>query len=170
LLFGVVAWALSRDVDLALVGERVFTVIAASAFLIGIFVLWSAADLYAGGTRAEGHVLEIRESRSIVREDLTLPDGREVQRDLERRSYAPVVRFTTQEGREVEFHGRGGSGTSLAKGDRVTVIYDRTHPSRARIASFVDLWLPSVVSFAVAALFGGAVLLSRWGRRRRTAR
>lgn len=168
LMFGVVAWALSRNADLALVGERAFAVISLSALLIGVFALWSAVDLYAAGGRARGKVLEIRETRSIVTEDVTTPAGREVRRDVERLSYAPVVRFTTPEGREIEFHGRGGSDTSLAVGDVVNVAYDRSQPSRARILSFIDLWLPAAVAFAVALLFGGAVRLSRWSRRRPT--
>jgi hypothetical protein len=32
--------------------------------------------------------------------------------------------------------------------------------------SFLDLWLPAAVAFAVAVIFGGAVKLSRWSRRR----
>ena len=166
LMFGIVAWALSRNGDIALLGERAFAVIAVVALLVGIFTLWSATDLYAAGGRAEGRVIEIRESRSIVTEEVTTPSGREVRRDVEQVSYAPVVRFTTQEGREVEFHGRGGSGTDLAEGDTVTVVYDRSNPSRARIVSFVDLWLPSAAAFAVALLFGGAVSLSQRMRRR----
>lgn len=169
LLFGAVAWALSRNADLTLVGERAFSVISVSALLIGVFALWSAADLYASGGRARGKVLEIRESRSIVTEEVTTLAGREVRRDVENISYAPVVRFTTPEGREIEFHGRGGSGTSLAAGDVVNVVYDRNQPSRARILSFVDLWLPAAVAFAVSLLFGGAVRLSRWSRRRPTS-
>jgi hypothetical protein len=168
LMFGAIAWALSNDADIALVGERAFSVISVSGLLIGVFVLWSAADLYAGGGRAEGRVMEIRESRSIATEEVTLASGREVHRDVERTTYAPVIRFVTQEGREVEFHGRGGSERSLAPGDAVDVVYDRTNPSRARIVSFVDLWLPAAVAFAVAAIFGGAVKLSRWNRRRVT--
>ncbi len=168
LLFGAVAWGLSRGVDLAVLGESAFAVIAAAAGLIGIFVLWSAADLYTGGVRAEGIVLEIRESRRTEQESVRRPDGREVERTVERVSFAPVVRFTTREGREIEFHGRGGSGTSFAEGARVTVIYDPAHPIRARIVSFVDIWLPSAAAFAVVVVFGGAVWLSRRVRRRAT--
>jgi hypothetical protein len=80
-------------------------------------------------------------------------------------SYAPVVRFATSEGREIDFHGRGGSGASFAEGDRVTVIYDSANPIRARVVSFMDLWLPSAAAFGVVILFGGSVLLSRWSRR-----
>jgi hypothetical protein len=166
LMFGAIAWALSNDADIALVGERAFSVIALSALVIGVFVLWSAADLYASGGRAEGRVMEIRESRSIATEEVTLASGREVRREVERISYAPVIRFVTQEGREIEFHGRGGSDRSFAPGETVSVVYDRTNPSRARIVSFLDLWLPAAVAFAVAVIFGGAVKLSRWSRRR----
>ena len=165
LMFGAIAWALSRNADLTLVGERAFSVIALSALVIGVFVLWSAIDLHASGGRARGTVAEIRESRSVVTEEVTTPAGREVRRDVERISLAPIVRFTTPEGREVEFHGRGGSGTAFAVGDVVDVVYDRSQPGRARIVSFLDLWLPAAVAFAVVLVFGTAVLLSRWSRR-----
>ena len=168
LMFGSIAWALSHDADLALVGERAFAVISLSSLLIGVFVLWSAVDLYAGGGRARGKVTEIRESRSIVTEEVATSAGGEVRRDVERISFAPIVRFATPEGREIEVHGRGGSGTPFAAGEVVNVVYDRSQPSRARIVSFVDLWLPAAVAFAVALIFGGAVRLSRWSRRRVT--
>jgi hypothetical protein len=168
LMFGAVAWALSRNADLALVGERAFSVISLSALLIGVLALWNAVELYASGGRARGTVTEIRESRSIVSEEVTTPGGREIRREVERISLAPIVRFTTAEGREIEFHGRGGSGTSFKAGEVVNVVYDRSQPGRARIVSFIDLWLPAVVAFAVCVLFGGAVRLSRWSRRRAT--
>ena len=170
MLFGLVAWALSRGIDLAVAGETAFTAIAAASGLIGIFVLWSAADLYTGGVRTEGTVLENRESRRTESETVRRADGREVERTVERVSFAPVVRFTTREaGREIEFHGRGGSDRAFAPGERVTVIYDAAHPIRARIVSFVDIWLPSAAAFGVTFVFGGAVWLSRRVRRRATA-
>ncbi len=170
LLFGAVAWALSRGIDLAVVGESAFAVIAVGAGLIGVFVLMSAADLYTGGVRAEGVVLENRESRRSETESVRRADGSEVDRIVQRASFAPVVRFTTREGgREIEFHGRGGSERAFTQGDRVTVIYDPANPIRARIVSFVDIWLPSAVAFAVAAVFGGTVWMSRRVRRRATA-
>ncbi|MCF8533884.1 MAG: DUF3592 domain-containing protein [Reyranella sp.] len=159
LMFGAVAWGLSRGVDLPVLGETMFSVVAAGAGLIGLFVLWSAADLYTGGVRAQGVVQEIRASKSFDRE-----------RDSERTSYAPVVRFTTHEGREIEFHGRGGSATPFVEGERVTVIYDSDNPIRARIVSFVEIWLPSAAAFAVSFLFGGAVWLSRRARRPKVPR
>jgi hypothetical protein len=169
LMFGAIAWALSREADLFVVGERAFAVIAGTAALIGVVVLWNAVELYTGGMRAEGTVLEIRQTRRTEQEEVKRPDGSAWRREVERISYAPVVRFTTPDGREIEFHGHGASDTSFMAGERVAVIYDPASPIRARIVSFLDLWLPSVAAFAVVALFGGSVWLSRWARRRAAA-
>jgi Protein of unknown function (DUF3592) len=166
LLFGAVAWGLSRDVDLFVLGERAFALIAGTALVIGLAALWNTVDLYAGGTRTAGTVLEVRETRRTEQEEMTRLDGSEHRRDVERVSHAPVVRFTTGDGREIEFHGRGGSDRGFAQGDRVTVVYDAANPIRARIVSFLDLWLPAAVAFGVAIVFGGCVWLSRWSRRR----
>jgi hypothetical protein len=168
LLFGTIAWALSNEVELYVVGERAFAVIAGAALVIGVFVLWNTVELYNAGARTEGTVLEVRRTQSTQDEYVTRPDGSEYRRTVERSSFAPVIRFATSDGREIEFHGRGGSDTALAEGDRVTVIYDPANPIRARIVSFLDLWLPAVAAFGVAVLFGGSVWLSRWSRRRAT--
>ncbi|CAN5909900.1 hypothetical protein BH11PSE3_BH11PSE3_07530 [soil metagenome] len=166
LLFGAVAWALSRGAEMAVVGESAFTLIAAAALIAGIWVLRDTWQLYTGGTRTSGTILEIRATRQTVEETVTEPGGRETRRDVSTTSYAPVVRFTTKEGREIEFQGRGGSDTPFAAGERVNVIYDPVHPANARIVSFVDLWFPAAVAFCVAFLFSGAAWLSRWSRRR----
>lgn len=166
LVFGGIAWGLARGVELAVLGESAFGAIALVATVLGVVALWNAVGLYADGLRAEGTVLEVRRTLRTEDETVTRADGSEVRRQVERSSYAPVVRFTTNEGREIEFHGRGGSETSLAEGDRVTVIYGPTNPIRAHIATFIDFWLPSAAAFGVAFLFGGSVWLSRWSRRR----
>ena len=63
---------------MAVVGERAFSVIAAAALLIGVAALWNAVELYTDGTRTEGTVLEIRETRQIEEETATRPDGSDV--------------------------------------------------------------------------------------------
>lgn len=148
LLVGGVAWSRADGIDLVSVGEVVFIVLAGGAGLVGIFILWSAADLYTAGVRAEGTVVAFREHRA---------DGT---------SSAPVVRFTTGEGREVEFLGRGDTARPLAVGERVTVVHDAAHPRRARIVSFTGIWRPAAVAFAVALACGAAVWLARRIRRR----
>ena len=162
LLFGVVAWGLSRGMDLAVLGEGLFGTIAGAAFLIGIAATWTAAELYTGGVRTEGEVIDIRVSRHTEREEID--NNRRRHRDVERVSFAPVVQFTTQDGRTIEFHGRGGSGTDYAKGDRVPLVYDPARPINAHILSFIDLWLPAAVAWGVMVIFGGVVWLSRHTR------
>jgi hypothetical protein len=166
MLFGGIAWALARGVSLVVVGEVAFAIIAGGGAVVGVLALSKALDLYVGGQRAEGTVLEIREVRRTETEKETLSDGSERRSEVERISYAPVVSFTTRGGREIVFHGRSGSETSFASGSRVNVIYDPANPIRARIVSFTDLWLPSAAALAIAILFGGAALLSRRSRRR----
>jgi hypothetical protein len=165
LMFGTVAWALARNVELAVLGEGVFTTIAAVAAVLGVVAAWNATALYRSGLRADGRVTEIRASRYTDQEEVVRRGGREERRDVERTTYTPIVRFTTEEGRDIEFFGRGGSGTSYREGDSVTVAYDPARPINAHIVSFVDLWLPAVVAWGVAVLFGGCVWLSRRFRR-----
>lgn len=165
LVFGAVAWGLSNDVDLFVLGERAFTVIALGGAVAGAFATWNAASLYSGGLRTEGMVAEVRESTSRQEETVVLAGGREEKRMVQRTSYAPIVRFRTTGGREIEFFGRGGTGRSFTVGERVPVLYDPANPIRAHIVSFVDIWLPAVVAWAVMVLFGGAVWLSRRARR-----
>jgi Protein of unknown function (DUF3592) len=167
LMFGAIAWALSRDIDIAVLGERAFSAIALVAVILGAFATWNAAALYGTGARTEGTVSEIRESHYTDQVETRPASGREMRRDVERTSYAPAVRFRAGEGREIEFLGRGGSGTSFAPGDRVTVVYDPANPIRARILSFTDLWLPAVAAWGVVLTFGGAVVVSRHFRSRR---
>jgi hypothetical protein len=159
LLFGVVAWGLSRGIDLAVLGEGMFATIAGGAVLIGIATTWTAAGLYTGGVRTEGEVIDIHVSRHTERLEID-DDGRR-HRDVERTMFAPVVRFTTADGRTIEFHGRAGSETTYATGDRVPLVYDPTRPINAHILSFIDLWLPAAVAWGVAFIFGGVVWLSR---------
>lgn len=169
LMFGAVAWALSRNVELAVLGEGVFSTIALVAAILGAVATWNASALYRTGARAEGKVTEIRTSHYADQQEVVLRGGREWRRDVERTSYAPVVRFTTAEGREIEFFGRGGSGTSYREGDWVTVAYDPARPIAAHIVSFIDLWLPAVVAWGMVVLFGGCVWLSRRLRLRQPA-
>jgi uncharacterized protein DUF3592 len=165
LMFGTVAWGLARNVGLAILGERVFATIAAAAAVLGVVATWNATALYRNGLRTDGRVTEIRASKYTDREDVALSGGRESHRYVERTTYTPIVHFETEEGREIEFFGRGGSGLSYREGDTVTVAYDPERPINAHIVSFVDLWLPAAAAWGVAIVFGGCVWLSRRFRR-----
>jgi hypothetical protein len=165
LMFGAVAWALARNVGLAILGEGLFATIAAVAAVLGIVATWNATALYRSGFRTDGRVTEIRASKYTDWDDVVLSGGHERRREVERTTYTPIVHFKTEEGREIEFFGRGGSGKSYREGDGVTVAYDPERPIDAHIVSFVDLWLPAVAAWGVAIVFGGCVWLSRRFRR-----
>ena len=77
------AWALWRGVDLFVIGEWGFGTIAVAAMVLGIFAVGSAVDLYTSGLRAEGTVLEIRQTLRTETEEVTRPDGSERRRDVE---------------------------------------------------------------------------------------
>ena len=62
-----------------------------------------------------------------------------------RRAPAPVVRFSTGGGRLIEFHGRGGSGTSYAAGDLMKGQRLVTYSILFFIFSFLVLLFASVL-------------------------
>ena len=77
-------------------------------------------------------------------------------------AYYPVVKFTTQAGEQRTFRGSvGSSPPAFRVGETVDVLYDRTNPPDARIASFWSLWLIQIIVGglgSVFALVGGGVL------------
>ena len=82
--------------------------------------------------------------------------------------YRPVLRFRTHEGEETEFRTNVGSSSDRFEvGQRLDVLYNPEEPSDARIQSFMQLWLPTLILGVLGGVFvlvGGiftAVLLSR---------
>ena len=58
------------------------------------------------------------------------------------RSYAPVVRFKTPDGKSVKFTSDSSSNPpSYSVGERVTVLYDPAKPRNAKLEGW-DNWLP----------------------------
>jgi Protein of unknown function (DUF3592) len=69
-------------------------------------------------------------------------------------AYYPVVRFTTAEGRTVEFVSSSGSSpASKSEGDRVEVLYDPDDPRDAKLSGFFDLWLFPLAFGALGGIF-----------------
>ncbi len=68
--------------------------------------------------------------------------------------YAPRVRFTTGDGRQVVFvSGTASSPPSHREGDRVDVRYRSANPMDARIDSFIDIWIGGLVTGGLALFF-----------------
>ena len=79
------------------------------------------------------------------------------------RSYAPAVRFTTDEGREVEFTASLGTNpATYGVGDKVKVRYDSQNPSAADVDSATSRWFGVVVLLIIGvvfSVFGARMLL-----------
>jgi hypothetical protein len=68
-------------------------------------------------------------------------------------SYFPEFGFTTVKGQYLTFRSKTGSKPARHNvGDKVTVYYDATQPEKARVASFVDMWLMPIIMLAFAGI------------------
>jgi len=134
--------------------KYVFTVIGI-AMLVGAFFLYRNTSVFLEeAISANGTVVDLVESRSS---DST--------------TYRPKVRFTTQNGKEVEFtSSTGSSPPSYSRGETVVVRYRASEPERARIDGFFSLWGGAIILGGMGGVFfliGGGILLatSRAGRK-----
>ena len=67
--------------------------------------------------------------------------------------YRPRITFTTQAGETVPLTSvMDSSRQEFRVGQQVPVIYDPSHPSRARLRSFPSLWLVSLIFAFVGAI------------------
>ncbi len=100
-------------------------------------IIWGVRTLYTVTTaqRAEGVVFAVKENAG------TYNKGRKTSS-----TYHPVVRYSTSDGKEIEFTSRLGSGFTLrTNGELVTVLYDPARPEAAEIDSFLTLWLAPLI-------------------------
>jgi hypothetical protein len=121
------------------------------AIAIGLLVAGAATFIHTlrfvqGAERATGTVIDLSEE--------TDSEG-----DV---TYHPVVRFTTAEGRTVEFVSSSGASSRVSRsvGDRVEVLYDPDDPKDAQLSGFFDLWLFPIVFAAVGVAFSVFSLFS----------
>ena len=91
--------------------------------------------------------------------------GFDERRDREEPGYFPIVRFTTESGREVKFLSEAGSShPSSQVGDAVPIRYRPDVPERAEIDSFMGLWGLAIVFAALSGAFlcAGVGMLFGW--------
>jgi len=88
-------------------------------------------------------------------------------------TYAPVVRFATADGENVEFTSETASNPpGYSRGERVDVIYRPLAPQHAKIDDFTSLWASPLMFGALGAIafgVGAGVLLNAIFRARRAA-
>jgi hypothetical protein len=115
-----------------------------AALLIAAFFVWrSAAGFADHATTADGIVTDLVHSGSS-------------------RSVAPVVEFTTVDGRKVQITGSiSSSPPAYDRGERVRVLYDAANPNAARIDSKLEMWFLPLLFGGLGAIFasiGGGFL------------
>jgi hypothetical protein len=117
---------------------RGFLAIGVLALVWGAVELTRTAHFVRTSEHATGTVVDVsRETDS---------DGDEF--------FYPVVRFTTADGEQIEFKSDSGSNpASHSTGDEVDVLYDPDDPRDAQLSGFFDLWLFTIVPFAIGAGF-----------------
>jgi hypothetical protein len=111
---------------------RLFLGVGVLIFVVGAVIGVFAYRFIAGSEEADGTVIDLKESYDS-QDDTTV--------------YYPIVRFTTAEGRTVEFESNVSSSHDV--GDRVEVLYDPDDPTDARLSGFFNLWFGSLAFGAV---------------------
>ena len=78
-------------------------------------------------------------------------------------TYAPVVRFITEDGRSIEFTSKAGTNPPrYSEGETVEVLYSSSSPEKARINDFSSLWMgPFIVGGPgiVLLLLGAGIII-----------
>lgn len=138
-------------------------VVGIGVLLIGV-AAWSlknSLQLRRDGLRAPGEVIDL-----IRKQD---SDG-----DI---TWAPLFRFTTASGREIDIVSSiSSSPAAYDIGDTVTMLYDPDKPSRARVDGVLSLWGTAIIVGGLGLLFGGigtGLLVTRvraWRRARQLDR
>lgn len=125
----------------------IFGGVAVILVLIAGGLVLHTGSFLAGSVSTTGTVIEL-----IGREDCSTDDDR---RRTCRTVYAPTVRFTTSDGRQVDYRSRTATGPSLYReGQQVEVRYRPDDPTDARIDAFTDLWLAPLIVGGVGVIFG----------------
>ena len=128
----------------------VFAVIGTGLSIGALFLYRSSSEYLERALRAEGEVVDLHLSRGSSSDDGP--------------TYRPVVRFSMDDGAPREFTSSTGSNpASYSVGERVEVLYFEDSPQDAKINSFSDLWLGTLILGGLGATFfliGGGMILA----------
>jgi hypothetical protein len=130
----------------ALVAVGFGVIVVVLGVICGVFVVRTQAFL-AESSSATGRVIALV-ARETCDEDNY---GRDVNCST---AYAPRVRFTTSDGRQVVFEsGSASNPPSHQRGDIVDVRYRSSDPTDARIDSIAGVWLGVIITGGLALFF-----------------
>jgi uncharacterized protein DUF3592 len=114
--------------------------------ICGVLIFRTRAFL-ADSSTASGQVVNLVPRESCDRDN----DHRETRCTT---VYAPRVRFTTEDGRQIVFvSGTASNPPSHEEGDRVDVRYRTSDPGDARLDTLTGIWLSSMVTGGLTLFF-----------------
>lgn len=145
---------MSEAITMQLLGG-VFGLVGVAAIVAGGFTVRKTQRFLARAKAARGTVMHLVMRSSTDTEDGTISYA-----------YYPIIRFTAKTGEEIEFEaGTGSNPPMYAMGQPVEILYDPQNPSRAKICSFLDLWMAPMLFFGIGGVFAiaglGLVILQR---------
>jgi hypothetical protein len=119
----------------------VFSLIGATFFGIGLFSFIDTQNFIKTAASTEGVVFELKPVQSRKNRGFT---------------YAPVVKFQTPDGKNIQFQSSTSSNPpGFSVGQTVPVLYNRSNPQEAQVDSFVQLWLLPTVFGGFGIIFMG---------------
>jgi hypothetical protein len=127
--------------------------------LFGVFVIVAAIDAYV---RAGNYLASVRETAAVV-VDVVYETG-----TLQKGRMHPVVRFTTEDGREVI--GRSDKHLKVRAGDSVRILYDPASPEHVEVRTLAQAGRQRTFLSGIAIALGlalsiGAIAVDRgWVR------
>jgi len=145
---------MSEALTMQLLGG-VFGIVGVAAIVAGSFAARKTKRFLARAKTARGTVMHLVMRSSTDSEDGTVSYA-----------YYPVIRFTAQTGEEIDFEaGTGSNPPMYAMGQPVEILYDPADPYRAKICSFLDLWMVPALAFGIGSIFAiaglGLMILQR---------
>lgn len=108
-----------------------------------VYSLMESKQLYTEGVRAEGQIVGLNEKRGT----------RDKETGYREVTFAPVIRFTDDNGRDVVFTSSQRSRSSrFLIGNSIDIIYNRDNPKKAVIDGIMSLWMMPAISGLMGAL------------------
>lgn len=136
-----------------------------AAFLgrLGIFAVLATGLLLLAGALHQTSVTTTWLKRAVEVDGTVVRMLRHTDKDGDV-TFKPIVRFSTADGKTVEFHSSFSSNPPAYRiGQSVPVVYLPEEPERAAIRSFLSLWMGSLVLGLLGAILfgvGAAVVIA----------
>jgi len=110
--------------------------------VVEVVVVVRTREFLAESSTATGQVIELVPRQSCDEREDERGDERQVCSTV----YAPRVRYTSVDGREIVFvSSTASSSPAYAEGDRVTVRYRPDRPAQAQIDTVMDIWFSAIL-------------------------